>query len=123
MTACRKIHVFQLVEGFGRGGAEKKLLELIQHMDNTRFRFTICSLDMGGRELEADFRKTGAKTIILTRKSRIDLGLIPQILKMIREYRVDVIMTTLYYADVLGQLVGALSGVRSVRWSGMKQSL
>jgi hypothetical protein len=108
----RKNHVLQLVEGFGRGGAEKKLLELIEHMDKSRFQFTICSLDIGGRDLEDEFRATGAEIIILKRRARVDWRLIPQLISIMRDRRCDVLMTTLYYADVLGQLAGALGGIK-----------
>ena len=110
----RRINVLQLVEGFGRGGAEKKLQELITRMDRSRFKTTICSLDIGGRDLEIEFRETGCETIILSRKARVDWLLISRLLEIIRSRRIDVLMTTLYYADVLGQVAGAVGGVNAV---------
>lgn len=110
----QSVNVLQLVEGFGRGGAEKKLVELIQSMDRDRFNFTICSLDIGGRDLEQEFRDTGYETLILPRESRIDWRLIPRLISIIRSRRIDVVMTTLYYADVLGQVAGALAGVKAI---------
>jgi glycosyltransferase involved in cell wall biosynthesis len=110
----RRIRVLQLVEGFGRGGAEKKLHELIERIDRNRFDTTICSLDIGGRDLEEEFRNTGYETVILPRKSRVDWQLVAQLIDMIHTRRIDVVMTTLYYADVLGQLAAALGRVRAV---------
>ena len=61
MSQNGKINVLQLVEGMNWGGAETKLVELIDHMDKDRFNTTVCSLGMGDqigtrfRELGVDF--------------------------------------------------------------------
>lgn len=115
----RKINVFQLVEGFGLGGAEKKLLELVKRMDRKRFRTVICSLGLEGSSgnISEDFERLkeyGIEVFEIPRKHRIDIDLINKLLHIIKSRRIDVIMTTLYYADIMGALTGKLGGVKAV---------
>jgi len=109
----RRLNVLQLSSGLGRGGAEMKLLELVANMDRDRFKNTICSLDIGGRDLAPGFQEAGCETIFLPRKKRVDWLLISQLIHIIKTRRIDVLLTTLYYADILGQLAGAFSGVKA----------
>ncbi len=115
----RKINVFQLVEGFGLGGAEKKLLELVKRMDKNRFRTVVCSLGLQGTSgnISEDFMKLrnfGIEVLEIPRKHRIDIGLIYTLIKLIKSRRIDVIMTTLYYADIMGAVTGKLGDVKAV---------
>ncbi len=115
----RKINVFQLVEGFGLGGAEKKLLELVKRMDNNRFKTVICSLGLEGSSgnISKDFEKLkeyGIEVFEIPRKHRIDFDLLYKLLQIIKSRRIDVIMTTLYYADIMGAVTGTLGGVKAV---------
>ena len=113
MNQYRKINVLQLVEGFNLGGAEKKLWELIDHMDRKKFRLVVCSLGLGD-EIRDYFEKLDAKIITLERKFKIDPTLIWRLGRLIREEKIDVVMTTLFYADVLGALVGKAAGAKAV---------
>jgi len=111
-----KINVLQLVEGFSGGGAEKKLLELAKGVDPMRFRTVVCSLGLGD-ELQGEFaklRQFGIEVIRIPRKLKIDPVLMYRLVRLIKEHKIDIIMTTLFYADVLGSLVGRIAGVKAV---------
>jgi len=115
----RKINVFQLVEGFGLGGAEKKLLELVKRMDRKRFRTVICSLGLEGSSgnISEDFKKLkehGIEVLEIPRKHRIDIDLLYKLIQIIKSRQIDVIMTTLYYADIMGAVTGTIGGVKAV---------
>jgi len=109
----RKIKVLQLIEGLNLGGAETKLMELVTHMDRDRFETVVCSLGMGDR-IKEEFEKLGVEFVTMARKQRVDLGLIFRVAKLIREKQIDVVMTTLFYADVLGALAGVFSKPKAV---------
>ncbi len=113
MTESRQINVLQLVEGMNWGGAETKLMELISHMDQSRFRTTVCSLGMGDR-IKSKFDALGIDFVSLERRGRIDPKLILDVAKLIRERDIDIVMTTLFYADVVGALASAISPNKAV---------
>ena len=107
------INILQLIEGFGMGGAEKKVWELISHMDRSRFRTVVCSfgLNEGIRE---HFTSLGVKVIVLNRWHQFDLSLLYRLWRVIREERIDIVMSTLFYADMIGAMVGKFAGAKGV---------
>jgi len=109
----QKIRVLQLVEGFNFGGAETKLLELVQHMDRDRFETTVISLGLGN-EIEDLFRQLDCRVMTFQRQSKIDFGLLKRIRNFIRNEKIDIVMTTLFYADVIGALAGHKGGAKGV---------
>ncbi|MFQ5649768.1 MAG: glycosyltransferase [bacterium] len=113
MSKNGKIRVLQLVEGMNWGGAETKLWELIAHMDRDRFETTVCSLGIGDR-IKNKFDDLRVPFISLKRRSRIDPKLILDVARLIRREKIDVVMTTLFYADVVGALASAISPNKAV---------
>lgn len=113
MSENGKIRVLQLVEGMNWGGAETKLLELISHMDRQRFDTTVCSLGIGDR-IRTRFDELGIPFVSLKRRGRIDPKLVWDVSQLIREKKIDVVMTTLFYADVVGALASAISPNKAV---------
>ena len=115
MESNGKIKVLQVIEGFSLGGAEKKLLELADHFDKDRFHTTICSLGLGD-EIAREFEKlknTGIDVVRIPRRSRLDFTHIFKVANFMREQKIDVVMTTLNYADVIGLIAGRLAGVKA----------
>ncbi len=112
-TSARKIKVLQLIEGLNLGGAETKLMELVAHMDRDRFETVVCSLGMGDR-IREEFEKVNVEFITMPRQRRIDPALIFKVAKLIRQKQIDIVMTTLFYADVLGALAGKFSRPKAV---------
>lgn len=116
MKQRRKINVLQIVEGFSLGGAEKKLLELVARMDRNRFNIIVCSLGLG-QEIEEEFHRlsdSGIRVVVIPRKGKVDPSLIVKMVRLMRTSKIDVVMTTLFFADVVGAIAGRLSGVKAI---------
>ncbi len=111
----KKTCVLQLIEGLGKGGAEIKLLELVRCMDKSRFRFIVASLGVTEeKDLAAPFREAGADVLVFQKRRRIDPLLLWRVVQLIRKNHVDIVMTTLFYADVVGHLAGKIAGVKAI---------
>jgi glycosyltransferase involved in cell wall biosynthesis len=113
MPNRKTINVLQLIEGLSFGGAETKLLELVAKMDRERFRTVVCSLGMGDR-IKNKFDDLNVKFVNLKRRGRIDPKIIWDVAKLIRDEKIDVVMTTLFYADVVGALARTMSPAKAV---------
>ena len=105
----KKITILFLVNGFGVGGAEKALLELIKRIDRKGFRVIVASVGQGG-VLEEEFRNYSDASFIFAKKFSFDFSLIQKIAKILREFRVDILQTTLFYADVIGAFAAKIVG-------------
>jgi glycosyltransferase involved in cell wall biosynthesis len=111
--ARRKIRVLQLLEGFGLGGAEKKVWELVFHMDRSRFETVVCSIGIH-EGIQEHFENLGVKVIVIRRRHQFDFTLLYRLWRMIRSERIDIIMSTLFYADMMAALVGKCAGAKGV---------
>ncbi|MBN1155701.1 glycosyltransferase [candidate division KSB1 bacterium] len=106
----KRIKLMQVVNGLRVGGAELKLLELINELDREKFDISICSLEDIGT-LKDDFRNTGYPLYILPRTIKFDFSLISKLSRLMRQQKVDLVMTTLFYADVIGSLAARMAHV------------
>ena len=113
LNTDRKINVLQITEGLGWAGAEKKLWELVHRMDPERFNTLICNFGMGDfypEQLDA----LGLRYVTLKRGGQFDVSLIWRLRELIRREKIDVIMSTLFHADLMGALVGKWAGAKAV---------
>lgn len=103
----------QLIEGFGLGGAEKKVCELIARMDPDRFNTVVCSFGIC-EEIRDFFTDLNVKVYTLPRYQQFDISLIWRLRQVIRREKIDIIMSTLFHADFWGALVGKWAGAKAV---------
>lgn len=105
-----KINMLQLVNGFAIGGGEMKVLELVQRLDKSRYHITVCSVGQGG-PLEAEFRKTVERVEIYDKKFSFDFGLVTKVARLLKEQEIEILQTTLFYADIIGAYAAYLAKV------------
>ena len=119
-----RINLLQLVNGFAIGGAELKLLELVKELVEKypeEYNQVICSVGQGG-PLQAEFEKLGVKAVVFPKRHRFDFSLILKVARLMRSEKIDIVQTTLFYADVIGAFAAKLAGVPHViSWEAVTQ--
>ena len=106
----------QIVNGMRVGGAELKLLELIENMDRNKFNMTICSIEDIGTLKEA-FQKTGYPLHIIPKIHPFDPRLVLKLAQLMQREKTDMAMTTLFYADVIGAYAAKLAKIsKCISW-------
>ena len=119
----RKINILQLVNGFGVGGGEKKLLELVRCLDRDKYNLVVCSVGQGG-PLEGDFRELGVDVYVFTKRNKLDITLPLKVADLIKRYQIDILQTTLFYADIIGAIATVLAKVKAlISWEVITQPL
>jgi glycosyltransferase involved in cell wall biosynthesis len=108
-----KIKILQLVNGFAIGGAESKLLDLVKHVNRDRYEIIVCSVGQGG-PLQNEFENLGIKVVMFQKKFAFDLSLVLKVKRLIQEEGIDIIQTTLLYADLIGAVAARLANVPTV---------
>jgi glycosyltransferase involved in cell wall biosynthesis len=83
------MRVLHLLDSLGRGGAETLCLDVCRNARKNGLDLTF--LATGGGELEDDFRQSGADFLRLSRKLPLDLKLVGQLRKVIRERQIEVV--------------------------------
>ncbi len=105
----KKLTILFLVNGFGVGGAEKALLELVKRINRDQFQVLVASVGQGGI-LEQEFRNASEQCFVFRKKFSFDFSLIPKVAALLRLNQVDILLTTLFYADVIGTFAARMVG-------------
>ncbi|KAA3612232.1 MAG: glycosyltransferase [Calditrichaeota bacterium] len=105
-----KIRVLQVVDGFRMGGAENKLWELVEHLDTNQFESFVANVGPSG-PLADKFKSINVPVFDCSRKHRFDVAPIFKLKKIMREYKIDVVQNTLFWADMVGSIAARLAKV------------
>ena len=120
----RPLRILFVVNGFAPGGGELKLLELVSELKSrhgSRYRAVVAAVGQSGPLREA-FEGIADRTVVLPKKHPYDVSQVTGLTRLIREERIDLVQTTLFYADVIGTLAARLAGVkRIVSWEAITQ--
>jgi len=106
----KKINILHMVNGFNIGGAELKLLELLNILDKDKYNITLCSVG-GDGPLRKEFEKIGVKVFVFKKHFRFDLSLLMKSIHLMKKENIDIVQTTLFYADVIGAYAAYLANV------------
>jgi len=99
-----------MVNGFAIGGGEMKVLELVQRLNKDQYNITVCSVGQGG-PLEPEFRKAVDRVEVYHKKSSFDFSLVTKVARLMKEQHIELLQTTLFYADVIGAYAASLARV------------
>ncbi|MFH1088492.1 MAG: glycosyltransferase family 4 protein [Patescibacteria group bacterium] len=119
----RKKVVF-IINNFLVGGVEKLLLDIISRLDKQKFAVSIITV-FGAGPMEASFRELGLPVYFAGGRAPfyiqkflykiwwllITPGIIFRLVWWLWRFRPDVVVTSLYHADVIGMLSSWLAGV------------
>lgn len=103
--------ILHYLDTLGRGGAEMQALDVCRNAKAAGLEMTLVAA--GGGALEDEFRSTGVEFIRLERRFPVDLSLVSQIRKIIRERGIEIVHG---YQAVDGvHLYLAARGLKSVK--------
>lgn len=118
-----RINVLLLTGGLTYGGAERQVVELANSLDQEKFNTFVCSLT-GYNPLSINLR---SEFVVILKKSKYDLSVIPRLRRIVSERRVDIIHSFLFDANIAARLCrGVRSGpiiISSERNSNYKESI
>lgn len=115
--APQKTKVLFLVNGFNIGGAEKGLLELVRRLDRRKYHIVVCSVGHGG-PLQKEFEATAERVVVFEKKYSFDFSLIRKVASLMKQEKIDLLQTTLFYADVIGTFAARLARVPAhISWA------
>ncbi|MFQ6114781.1 MAG: glycosyltransferase [bacterium] len=105
-----KIKILQIVDGFRMGGAENKLWELIGHLDRDKFQSMVANVGPSG-PLENRFVDLGLPVVQCQRKHSFDISPLFKLRKIMIEHQIDIVQTTLFWADFIGIVAAKMARV------------
>lgn len=102
--------VLHVITGWDRGGAERQLLMLVQHLP------VHCDIAVltGIGDLTPAARAAGINVHHIGMRSNTDLRAVPRLARLMRRGNYDVVHTHLYRACIHGRLAARIAGIRRV---------
>ncbi len=102
--------VMHIIWSLDLGGAEQVVVNLTRHFNRKKFQPIVCCLNEKGRYafmVEND----GIPVFEMKKSPKLDLFLIPRLVKLIKRTQVDLIHTHLFTANLWGRIAAKLAGV------------
>jgi len=120
----RPLRILFVVNGFAAGGGELKLLELVSELKRRydgRYRAVVAAVGQSG-PLRERFTAAADRISVFPKRHPYDVSQVAGLFRLIREERIELVQTTLFYADVIGTLAARLAGVSHVvSWEAVTQ--
>jgi glycosyltransferase involved in cell wall biosynthesis len=109
------MRILFVADGFEVGGAQRALLDLLRHMGGSRYRRAVFSTGTEG-PLTADYRAATERIVSIPKRRAFDFGLVPALAALVREERPALIVSVLFYADVMAGLANLTNRIPIVSW-------
>ncbi|MBC8162361.1 MAG: glycosyltransferase [Roseiflexaceae bacterium] len=107
----QRLKVLHLCDSLSVGGAERLILSMVERMDRSRFEFHVCSLKVIRNDfLRPDFERIGVPLYSVNAKRFYDIRTFQNVARYIREHNIDIVHTQLTSADIVGRIVGKMTG-------------
>lgn len=116
MQESRALRVMYVVPDLGVGGAERHVTTLLPRLDPTRFTSAaVCIGDEG--ELFPDLTDASIPAVALRRSRRQVIPAVVDLVRQMRRFRPDIVITRGYNAETIGRVAATISRVpHSVVW-------
>lgn len=114
----RKLNILQVIPDLGLAGAEIMCENLSYHLHlSSKYNVFVCSLYSNHTAITERLERSGIKVFYLGKKKGLDLSIVYNIYKIIKEYQIDIIHTHLYsfqYAVPASIIAGAHVRIHTV---------
>jgi len=111
MSIGGRLHLMQVVHSLAHGGSESLARDLALRLDRSRFRSSMCAMDIGGPVAD-DLQRAAIPFYIIGRRPGFDWRLIPKLYRLFHREQVDIVqthhLTQLIYGGVGARLAGAV---------------
>jgi glycosyltransferase involved in cell wall biosynthesis len=108
----KRIRVLQLIESWGPGGAEKVVVDLATRLDLAVFSPLVGLMHTGW--LHDQLREHGIEVVILDNQRAFDSALLWRLVRLIREYQVDLVHSHEFTMNIYGAAAAFLTGKASL---------
>jgi glycosyltransferase involved in cell wall biosynthesis len=102
-----------LITGLSTGGAEMLIRDIVERVDSDRFEIVVVSILPLG-QIGKQIRDFGIKTLSLGALNKFNPQSLWLLLKILREEKPDILHTHLFHADILGRVLGSITGVPKI---------
>lgn len=112
MTPDSRLKVVFVINGLGPGGAERSIAELLPEYIRRDVSPRVVCLSQDNTTLQRVISGSGVPITFL--RSKAISRAVPELVKFLRAWEPDLVVTTLFEADLIGRLAGRATGTRTL---------
>ncbi len=105
-----KNKILYIINNLVIGGAEKLLFSVIDKLDKDKYEIMVCCL-YNYNPLKSEFEKKGVTVKSLEMKNNRDIFGFFRLIKLLKQKRVDIVHTHLFYANIYGRIAAKIVGI------------
>lgn len=105
----RPIRLMLVVSSLERGGAERQVVHLANHLPALGFDVSVCALS-GNVPLARELDDAGRRLVIVPKRWRFDAGVVTRLARRMRALQIDVAHAFLFDAEIATRLAARLAG-------------
>ena len=109
----RKLKIVHLVTSLEVGGAQHNMLLGLPNLDHSRYQHILISI-MDRMQMKQQFQQAGIEVHSLGLRKKTDITAALRLRSLLKNIRPDILHTYLIHGNVLGRIVGRLSGVPTI---------
>ena len=109
----RKLIIVHLVTSLEVGGAQHNMLLGLPNLDPTRYKHILISI-MDRMQMKQQFQQAGVEVHSLDLRKKTDVTAALRLRSLLNTIRPDILHTYLIHGNVLGRIVGRLTGVPTI---------
>ena len=106
----RKITVMHLITSLEVGGAQHGLLLGLPRFNSEKYEHIVCSL-MDRMQMASQFQRAGIEVHSLGLHTKMDFSVAIKLRALLKKVKPDILHTYLLHSNVIGRIVGRLTGV------------
>ena len=115
MKFSRRVRIVYLIDSLGMGGAERLLVNTLQHLDTKRFEPRVCALDVrDGNPVASVIQKMNIPVDLVSIPHLRDLAGLLRLIKYLRNQKTDLLHVQLEFANTFGSFAGRKVGIPTV---------
>ncbi len=103
-----KTNLLIVISNLEFGGAQRQVVELVNHLNRLEFNICICSLS--GYTPLADQLKPDVELHVIEKQSKFDFSVVPRLARLMREKQIRVAHSYLFDAEIATRLAAAWVG-------------
>jgi glycosyltransferase involved in cell wall biosynthesis len=103
-----------LIKGLNLGGAEQLLASSVPYLDRSRFCYELTYFMPKLKYLAGYFMENQIPTFCLNAAGEWDVRVIPRLVRLLKERKVDILDCHLPYAGVIGRIAGRLAHIKPI---------
>lgn len=109
----RNVNILFIIPTLTIGGAENQLHKLVEGLDKSKYKITVCCTTMGGAFIDR-FETIDCKPIILGKKHKLDFSVLIRLIDIIKKRKIDMVHTWMFTANMWGRLAAIICNTKVI---------